>query len=345
MVLKERIEFLVQLGQKLTHNSEDFLAAKDNAHRQNAWFVNEYVDYACTQIANNFLNKEKLNEWLKLYNISEYAHLSPKLIGIVMAGNIPLVGFHDFLCAYILGHNINIKLSSKDNVLWQYIYASMKEIDHNFSAQVQFAEMLKGCDAYIATGSNNTARYFEQYFQKYPNIIRKNRTSVAVLDGTETKNDLEKLANDISLYFGLGCRNVTQIVVPKEYNFENFLQTFDKYKFHREHNKYKNNYDYQLALYLLNKVPYMSNESILMVANEMPYAPVSVVHYAFYEDFSVSLNQLEQDDTIQCIAVNDSIFSNHNNEFKKTVSFGNTQYPLLSDYADGIDTLDFLMKL
>lgn len=345
MVLKERIEFLVQLANNLTQNSERLSTVKADAHRLNAWFVNEYVDFSLTQLAIHFLNKQKLNVWLNLIPHYNEDTFEPKQIGIVMAGNIPLVGFHDFLCAYILGHKILIKLSSKDTVLWQYIYDTMAQIDSNFTNQVQITSMLKGCDAYIATGSNNSARYFEEYFQKYPSIIRRNRTSVAILDGSETKDDLGKLADDIALYFGLGCRNVTQIFVPKDYNFETFLQAFDKYKFHREHNKYKNNYDYQLALYLLNKVPYMSNECILMVENNVPFAPVSVVHYTFYDNLSESIEQLAQDDQIQCIAVSEKLSTLLGNLNSKIVRLGDTQQPSLTDYPDGIDTLAFLANL
>ena len=169
-----------------------------------------------------------------------------------MAGNIPMVGFHDFLSVFISGHYQTIKLSEKDNQLLKHLVLKMYEWDSKMKEYAQFASLLKGCDAYIATGSNNSARYFEQYFAKYPSIIRKNRTSIAILDGTETNEYLEKLSDDIHLFFGLGCRNVTKIYVPEEYNFLPLLQSFHQYKYFADHHKYKNNYDYNLSIQLMN---------------------------------------------------------------------------------------------
>src|SRR5258705_11293668 len=192
-----------------------------------------------------------------------------------MAGNIPLVGFHDLLCVFISGHKAMIKLSSKDKLLIKHLTEKLGEWDAEINDLIQFSEMLKGCDAYIATGSNNSSRYFDYYFGKYPHIIRRNRTSMAVLDGEETNEELEKLADDVYLYFGLGCRNVTKIYVPKEYDFIPLLRAFDKYNYLAENHKYRNNYDYSLAIHLLNKKMYMSNPSIMLIEEMAPFSPIS----------------------------------------------------------------------
>jgi len=330
---------MVQLGEYFRSGNEDWQQAAELAHRQNGWFTEDFTALAVNNIVTAFLNREKLEAWVRTYpGIADT--LTGKTIGIVMAGNIPLVGFHDFLCGYLSGHTLRIKLSSKDTVLWQHIFRLLSSWDSSFAGQVAEADMLKGCDAYIATGSNNSARYFEQYFSKYPHIIRKNRTSVAILDGTETDTELQSLADDVCVYFGLGCRNVTKIYIPENYNFETLLPSFNKYNHHIDHNKYKNNYDYQLALYLLNKVTYMSNGNLLLVAGESPYAPISVLHYEFYNDKDLLLTALNEDDRIQCIEVkNPAVIT------AKTVQPGSSQQPALSDYADGVDTMEFLSAL
>jgi hypothetical protein len=199
--------------------------------------------------------------------------------------------------------------------------------------QINITERLTGCEAYIATGSNNTARYFEQYFGKFPHIIRKNRTSVAVLAGDETEEELEALADDVYLYYGLGCRNVTQVCVPHGFDFERLLTAFKIHDTYADLNKYKNNYDYHLAIYLLNRVPYMSNESLLMVENEMPFSAVSVLHYRYYDNKAQLTEQLKQSGEIQAIIG------------RGFVPFGTSQQPALDDYADGVDTMEFLCGL
>lgn len=337
-VLQERIDLMVNLGAYIKASDEEWQQTRDLAFRQNGWFTPQFIDLAVNNIATAFLDREKLGTWAKSYpGITNLP--TGKTVGIVMAGNIPLVGFHDFLCGYISGHKLRIKLSSKDTVLWQHIFRQLASWDRSFSSQVEEAQMLKGCDAYIATGSNNSARYFEQYFAKYPHIIRKNRTSVALLDGSETPEELQLLADDVCTYFGLGCRNVTKVFVPQDYNFEQLLPAFAKYSHHADHNKYKNNYDYQLALYLLNKVPYMSSNNLLMVENESPYAPISVLHYSSYEDKNHLLATLNDDDRIQCIELKNAPANG------KILPLGSSQQPALKDYADGADTMKFLSSL
>ncbi|RQO31353.1 acyl-CoA reductase [Taibaiella sp. KBW10] len=340
ILLENRIALLAQLGYYFEQKSEELEDVIDLAHRANGWFIPEFTRLAMDNIANYFLKKEALENWIQQYPKLLQQRSEPKTVGIVMAGNIPLVGFHDFLCGFISGHTLRIKLSSKDTVLWNHIFAKLAEWNPEFAAEVSVSEMLKHCDAYIATGSNNSARYFEYYFQKYPHIIRKNRTSVAILDGSEDKDSLKKLSDDVNLFFGLGCRNVTKVYVPKDYNFEALLRSFDRFAAHGDHNKFRNNYDYQLALYLLNRQLYMSNGHVLMVENESPYAPISVVHYSFYEDKAALIEALQQNDSIQCITTGTVAVDSG-----KLMPFGANQSPSLTDYADGVDTLAFLQDL
>lgn len=329
ILLESRIELLGRLGKYMMSDDEEWLNVQDIASRANAWFTPEHISIAIKNIAENYLDTEKLREWLGNYTLSA----QPKTVGIVMAGNIPLVGFHDLLCGFIAGHRLVLKLSSKDEVLMKYIIAKLIEWEPPLAEQITIADTLKNCDAYIATGSNNTARYFEQYFGKYPNIIRKNRTSVAVLDGTETDEELGRLAEDVFLYFGLGCRNVTQVCLPPGYNIPKLLEAFSRYENMTYYHKYKHNYDYYLAIYLLNKVPYHSNESLLMVENTVPFSAVSVLHYRYYENRDILLKELENSTDIQCII-------GHG-----LTDFGIAQKPSLADFADGVDTMSFLCTL
>jgi hypothetical protein len=244
-----------------------------------------------------------------------------------------MVGFHDFLCVFISGHKQTIKLSGKDDVLLKHLIQKLYSWDSTSQNYIAVAEMLKGCDAYIATGSNNSARYFEQYFEKYPSIIRRNRTSVAVLSGKETVEELGKLADDVHLYFGLGCRNVTKIFVPAAYDFVPLLRAFDKYKYFADHHKYKNNYDYQLSIALMNNIYYMTNESTLLIENEENFSAISQLNYSFYDNMKTVKALISENSDVQCIVGQDGI------------TFGQAQQPGLFDYADGVDTMQFLLTL
>ncbi|MFI5196232.1 MAG: acyl-CoA reductase [Chitinophagales bacterium] len=326
---ERRIALLCDLGKYMGQNSLEWMDAQDRAVRANAWFTPAHISLAIENIVDQFLQKDKLQQWINHYILPKHI----KTIGIVMAGNIPLVGFHDFLCGFVSGHRLLLKLSSKDEVLQKHLLDKLTEWEPEVAQQVQIAERLNNCDAYIATGSNNTARYFEQYFGKYPHIIRKNRTSVALLDGSETDQELSLLADDVYMYYGLGCRNVSQVCVPRGYDFERLLRIFNKHNDYADLNKYKNNYDYHLAIYLLNRVPYMSNESLLMVENELPFSAVSVLHYKFYDNKEKLIEQLTHSNEIQAIIG------------KGFVPFGASQKPALSEYADGVDTMEFLCGL
>ncbi len=331
MTLQERINVLVSLGDYMQNNGHEWQSVKEQANSANPWFVPEFIEMASENIYNQFLQPQKLDDWIKHSNLPE-ENENAVTVGLVTAGNIPMVGFHDMLCIFITGHYQRIKLSSKDNILIKHIVLKMLEFEPQVQRYISINENLKGCDAYIATGSNNSSRYFDYYFGKYPNIIRRNRTSVAVLDGTETKEDLEKLADDIQSYFGLGCRNVTKIYVPEDYNFEALLQALKKYEHYADFHKYKNNYDYQLALLMMGNKFYMANETIILSKNTSLFTAVSQVNYEYYNNAD-ELKSLKNNKDIQCIIGH------------QATPFGQAQKPTLTDYADGIDTMKFLLSI
>lgn len=330
MKLQNRIEILVKLKKYIQENGTEWQETKQKASVANGWFTQEFIDLSVNNIVDHFLDENKLQAWINHYHIDD--NVTAKNVGIVMAGNIPLVGFHDFLSAFITGHAQTIKLSGKDDILLKHLVQQMYHGEVTMQNYVSFATMLKGCDAYIATGSNNSAVYFDYYFSKYPSIIRRNRTSVAILKGTETKNELENLSDDIHAYFGLGCRNVTKIYVPKEYDFVPLLQSFHAYKYFADHNKYRNNYDYNLSLHIMNNKFYMTNEATLVVENDSLFSAISQLNYSVYSDGEKLVHELKNSPDVQCIAGLD-------------VPFGKAQTPGLMDYADGVDTVQFLLSL
>jgi hypothetical protein len=332
MNLQQRINLLVELKGYILSKDPYWELVKYRASAENSWFTPEFLEKALAAIATQFLDPDKLNAWVKAYHLPEQ-RTQILNIGLVMAGNIPLVGFHDFLCVFISGHRQTIKPSSKDGLLIRHLVEKMVSLNSDASHCVSFADMLKNCDAYIATGSNNSARYFDYYFGKYPHIIRRNRTSVAILRGEESSKDLENLADDVYLYFGLGCRNVTKLYLPASYDFAPLLKAFSKYNYLMEQHKYKNNYDYQLTLQILNKKYYMTNGSIILIEQNELFSPISVLHFEYY---STTHGLLES------VASNPNIQSAVGNENK---AFGQAQRPGLQDYADGVDTLQFLLDL
>lgn len=332
MDLQQRINLMVQLGKFMLSDDAEWLETKDKSVRLNAWFTEDFVNLSVTNIANQFLQVDALTIWSNNYAVKD-VQAAPKNVGVVMAGNIPLVGFHDFLCVFISGHQQTIKASSKDDVLIKFLVQKLYEWEITIQNYVSFAENLKNCDAYIATGSNNSSRYFDYYFGKFPNIIRRNRTSVAILDGTESEEELDKLSDDIQLYFGLGCRNVTKLYVPKDYDFVPLLNALRKYDHYFLYHKYKHNYDYQLAIQMMGNKFYMTNESVVLAENESIFSPVSQVNYEYYDDKVALSEALQQNLDIQCIVG------------KGFIDFGKAQQPSLTDYADGVDTMAFLVAL
>ncbi len=327
MNLNKRIEVLGFLGEYLKDDSDSYQELRYRAFMENKWFTPEYIFQSGKMIAEQMLNKDQLSTFAAAYGVEE--GLKNKTIGLVMAGNIPYVGFHDLLCIFLSGFRVRIKPSSKDSFMIKNLIAVASVAFPGFEDLVVLDEMLKGCDGYIATGSDNSARYFEHYFSKYPHIIRKNRTSVAVLDGNESQEELEALADDIQLYFGLGCRNVTQVLVPEEYDFVPLLSAMRKYDHYRDHEKYRNNFDYQLTISIMNNRFYMSNDSIVLLENESPFSPISQLHYQYYTDKSAAIAALDKN-KIQCIVG------------KGFIPFGDAQKPGLRDFPDGIDTMEFL---
>jgi hypothetical protein len=332
MNVKQRIDLLVRLGEYMKSNAEAWQQAKHTAYLQNKWFIPEFINTAVDNIVKEFLQRDTLEQLVKQYAVEDTTS-AIKTIGVVMAGNIPLVGFHDFICVFLSGNKLMIKPSSKDEVLLKHLANKLIEWDNEVASLIIFAEVLKNCDAYIATGSNNTGRYFDYYFAKYPHIIRKNRTSVAILDGTETNEEIALLSSDIQLYFGLGCRNVTKLFVPGGYNFVPLLEALKAYEYFVDNNKYKNNFDYQLALLIMNNKFYMNNDSILLTENAGLFAPVSQLNYSFYNSKEETVAALQNNTDVQCIVGHGF------------TPFGQAQQPCITNFADGVDTMEFLMNL
>ncbi|MEM9076384.1 MAG: acyl-CoA reductase [Bacteroidota bacterium] len=306
------------------------------AEVKNSWFTSENLMFSLYQWA-NALTEDNLNQWLTDYNIEQGKN--PKTVAIIMAGNIPLVGFHDFLCVLLSGHRVLAKLSTNDSLLLPFLTEILIDSAPDLKDFIQFTEeKLTDFDAVIATGSNNTSRYFEYYFGKYPNIIRKNRNSVAVLSGDETDSELRALGADVFRYFGLGCRNISKLYVPSGYNFDSFYKAIFDYQDIINQNKYVNNYDYNKAVYLMSEINVLDNGFLVLKEDQGFASPIACLFYEFYENESSLKEKItNQQENIQCI-VSKGWFANE-------IPFGHTQMPSLNDYADGVDTLDFLLNL
>ena len=352
MQLEQRINAFVKLGEFLSQFSKQKIQKKETielndiffdgfkhqlklAEEHNGWFTPENIHFAIKGWSDS-LTKSNLNTWLKPYSIKE---TKPKLVAIIMAGNIPLVGFHDFLSVLISGHHVLVKQSSNDKHLLPVLAKYLEYIEPEFKGKISFTEdKIVGFDAVIATGSNNTARYFEYYFKNKPSIIRNNRNSVAVLNGQETENDLKNLSEDIFRFYGLGCRNVSKLFVPENYDFEAFFNAM--YHWHPiiEKAKYANNYDYNKAVYLMSEFDMLEN-GFLMIKEDKSYSsPIATVFYEYYSDINQLKEKLNAEKSqIQCI-VSKGLIENE-------IAFGNTQNPQLWDYADSIDSIEFLLAI
>ena len=329
------IRIFSELGSQLQNPGEQLLELINTEKQYNAWFIPENVLKAVTSIG-QMLNAADLEKWLANYKFD--AHATAKKVGLILAGNIPLVGFHDTLCVLITGNYALIKASSQDARLIKYILQMLIEIESSFKDQYSFVERLTDFDAVIATGSNNTSRYFDYYFGKVPNIIRKNRNSVALLTGSETKEQLFELGHDIFDYFGLGCRNVSKLMVPKGYNFNSFFEAIEIYNPIINHNKYNNNYGYNRSIYLVGSEQHLDNGFLLLKENSSLVSPLAVIFYENYENLQSAQAQLAaESEQIQCVVTTAAI--NINNQ---VVEFGQSQQPALWDYADGVDTMAFL---
>ncbi len=341
MTLKERIEGFAQVGDFIErHYSNNHAEHEKQLHEglnalihaayvHNNWFIEPYTNLAIQNIG-SWLNRPELTTFAKDTDVK-----NSKTVAVICAGNIPLVGFHDVMCVLLSGHRLLVKLSADDQVLMPFFMKLLVHYAPEMESQIQFASgKLAGFDAVIATGSNNTASHFHYYFGKYPNIIRKSRTSVAVLTGEETDEELSGLADDIFLYFGLGCRNVSKLLVPANYQFDRFFPAMLKYGHVINHNKYGNNYEYQRALYLLEQIPFLDNNFLMVTESAKVHSPAGLIYYETYAHDEALQHWLkEHEEEIQCVTG------------KNFTPFGYSQKPVISEFADHINTLDFLLSL
>jgi hypothetical protein len=338
MNLDQHIQSLIKLGQQIVQfDDSDLSNIIHQAYVQNNWFDQDEMKHCLTAWSNE-LTEENLIEWTNRYDFSKKA--DPKNVGLILAGNIPLVGLHDIICVLLSGNKALVKLSSKDTFMMKYIIFSLYQIDEAYKERIEIVERLTDHDAIIATGSNNSSRYFEHYFGNYPNIIRKNRTSIALLDGKESKLQLEALGNDIFRYFGLGCRNISKIYVPQDYKLDPIFEALASFEPIMHNNKYKNNYDYNCTLLLMNQVKFLSNDFLMLKEDNSFHAPTGTVHierYADEADLKVKIDSIDLG-TIQCISSDHIDVPNH-------IQLGQCQHPQLWDYADNIDTMEFLLGL
>jgi hypothetical protein len=344
--ITNRIENFAALGNWLNASLTELSEGKkpelaqiiDKAGAQNPWFTQSSIIQSLGAIA-GWLNKQTLNEWVNRYYLTNPVQV--KEVAVIMAGNVPVVNFHDFLSVLITGHKFIGKLSSQDKVLLPFLAEKLIELDPNWKSFISFTEdRLTHFDAVIATGSNNTSRYFEYYLGKYPHIIRKNRNSIAILTGNESEEELKTLYNDVFQYFGLGCRNVSMFLVPKGYDFPVLFDLWQGNPEPTDHNKYKNNYDYYRSLYLVNLQPFYDTGYVSVIRSESIASPISVLHYKEYEDLEEVNGFLKsQQDQIQCVvsAVSWDTFPN--------VLPGQAQCPSILDYPDGVDIVQFLLAL
>lgn len=340
MDLDQRIESFSKLGNILRESltgdtgtiSKKLGTVISRQQSLNAWFTPENVSLAVKSIADE-LTHENLEKWMRSYPALQ-EETTPSNIGLIFAGNIPMAGFHDLLSVLISGNRVIAKTSSKDSELIPFITELLCTIEPEFSGMIEFTSgTLSGFDAIIATGSNNSSRYFEYYFGKYPHIIRKNRNSIAILEGNENDSELTLLGKDVFTYFGLGCRNVSKIYVPEDYNVGSLTEYWNDYSEIINHSKYANNYEYNKAIYLVNRQKFYDNGYLLMREDERLSSPVAVLYFEHYKSQEVVIHQTEKmSENIQCIIG------------RKNIPFGQSQMPHLWDYADGIDTIDFLLK-
>ncbi len=339
MKLQERILLFSQLGIELeaqltAHSLDELLYA---AKAKNAWFTIDNLKLSVQAIVHKYLNHNHLQDFCTDQGISDPSSI--KKVGIIAAGNIPLVAFQDILHTILCGHTALVKPSSQDEILLRYIYSQLFALDSRVAVYFQFVDRVNAADAYLATGSGNTSRYFEYYFAAKPHIIRKNRTSLAILTEQESKTELANLANDIFMYFGLGCRNVSKIIVPNGYDFNVFFEAIEYWSTVNLHSKYFNNYEYMKAIYLVNREPHLDNGFLLLKENPELASPISVLHYSYYDDLAdVRTYVNNHADQIQLITAKHTILPT-------AIAFGASQEPNIDDFADGVNTVSFLKNL
>ena len=350
--IQNRIEAFSKLGDFLSQFSTKGIEKKEDipfnelffdgfkhqiklAQENNSWFTKDNILNSLESWSKS-LNYNNLNNFTNSVNLNI---INPKTVAIVMAGNIPLVGFHDFLSVLISGHSVLVKQSSSDKHLLPFLAKYLEYTEESFKGKITFTEdKLTNFDAVIATGSNNTARYFEYYFKDKPNIIRKNRNSVAVITGKETIEDFEKLSDDIFQYFGLGCRSVSKLYVPKDYDFELFFNGMYNKKEIINNAKYANNYDYNKAVYLMSEFDLLENGFLMIKEDESYSSPIATIFYEYFDnEIDLKIKLHEDREKIQCVVAKGFL--------ENEIAFGQTQHPKLTDYADGVNTLEFLSKL
>lgn len=340
MTLEQRKAAFKSLGNYLQSPDEQLKQLINNAHQSNAWFTPEETAKAIKGIS-FMLEAQDIDRWLEEEKVNIQSPINPRQIGLVLAGNIPLVGFHDILSVLVTGHIALIKSSSQDKHLIPHLLSKLIEFEPGFKEQIKFVDRLEGFDAVIATGSNNTSRYFEYYFSKVPHIIRKNRNSIAVLTGQESRDELFLLGHDIFDFFGLGCRNVSKVFVPEDYDFTTFFESIESYKNIVNHNKYCNNYEYNKSIYLINREKHFDNGFLLVKKDERLASPLAVLYYEEYAKLESATNAIQSiAENLQCIV--------SKQELKVTsqqVNFGKSQQPRLWDYADRVNTVEFLLSL
>jgi hypothetical protein len=338
---QERKAAFIRLGEVLGSISEnpqesDWAAAFNRAEAENRWFTQENIAIALRGIA-FMLQDEKIEKWLSAY--SDLPEKGDKRVGLIMAGNIPLVGFHDLLCVLASGNTAVVKLSSQDEILPKKLLETIAEISRELAERIELSDgKLEGFTHVIATGSDNSARYFEYYFGKYPNIIRKNRNSIAIINGDESLDELRALGKDIFRYFGLGCRNVSKVYLSDKVDPRTFLATLEDWNPIRTHNKYFNNYEYHKAIFLVEKMAHLDNGFLLLREEASLGCPVGVLHFQTYGTLDQMKAEVKiHEDKIQCVVASDKL------GFENSVPFGKAQSPELWDYADGVDTMAFLL--
>ncbi len=339
MLLKNKIVTFSKLSEWLTSDisKEEINDWVIQARNSNGWFTEDNVRLSLEMAAIHYLAEYPIKKLVEEYKLTDLKE--QKSVGIIAAGNIPLVGLADLVHVLLSGHKAMIKLSSSDQVLMLKIIEKLFKLDEDWKNEIKLVHRLNDADAYIATGSNNSSRYFEYYFSSKPHIIRKNRSSVAVLNGEESSMNLRDLGNDIFRYFGLGCRNISKLFVPENYNFEHFYESIEYWNTIKIHHKYNNNYDYNKSVYLVNRVPHLDNGFLILKEDENLISPLSVL---FYETYSSSNNLGEKlianKEKIQCVVGNSSYSF-------PTIAFGESQEPRLDEFADDVDTIEFLKSL
>ena len=337
-VIEQKLRSLQGLRDKIIDGHPVLSIAKTKSYQENNWFTEEQCDHALYAIAEHYLDELSLNNFVNHYSIRD--NIENHVLGLIPAGNLPLVGFHDLLCCFLSGKSVQIKLSDKDKYLLPALIELIGEEYPDISEQVNFVDKLVNFDAIIATGSNNTNRYFELYFKEYPKILRKNRSSVCILSGNESDEELEAIADDAFKYFGLGCRSVSKLFVPKGYDIKKVFPAFEKYGHYKNHHKFRNNFEYNNANLLLNNDEFLTDDVFIIKEDSSMISRISTLHYEFYDSLEDLIEHLDlNQDKIQCISTHLKINA------LDTIGLGETQKPKLTDFADGVDTVQFLLSL